>query len=257
MGGHLGQSEQVTKGILASTKGKVLVIDEAYSLCSSKGQGNGGQSDAFKTAVVDTIVAEVQGTPGEDRCVLLLGYKDQMETMMQDANPGLRRRFSMEEAFYFEDFDDAQLKKVLKLKLQEQGMTATGRAIDAAMECLQRSRNRPHFGNAGEVDNLLNAAKLRNLQRLGKGGAKAGRFDAVDLDPDFDRSRQAGTNVQMLFKDVVGQEKIIKQLEKYQKVVANMKARGSDPREEIPFNFLFRGPPGEQQLYQSSPPTLS
>jgi hypothetical protein len=36
-------------------------------------------SDAFKVAVIDTIVAEVQSTPGEDRCVLLLGYKEQSQ----------------------------------------------------------------------------------------------------------------------------------------------------------------------------------
>ena len=43
----------------------------------------GGTADPYKTAVIDTIVAEVQSVPGEDRCVLLLGYKDQMEEMFQ------------------------------------------------------------------------------------------------------------------------------------------------------------------------------
>ncbi len=49
-------------------------------LAPGKGGGNG---DTFKTAVIDTIVAEVQNVPGEDRCVLLLGYKPQMEEMFQ------------------------------------------------------------------------------------------------------------------------------------------------------------------------------
>lgn len=47
------------------------------------GSGIGNQNDPYKTAVIDTIVAEVQSVPGEDRCVLLLGYKDQMENMFQ------------------------------------------------------------------------------------------------------------------------------------------------------------------------------
>jgi len=42
-----------------------------------------GTTDPYKTAVIDTIVAEVQSVPGEDRCVLLLGYKSQMEEMFQ------------------------------------------------------------------------------------------------------------------------------------------------------------------------------
>lgn len=54
--------------------------------------GAGNVSDSYKTAVIDTIVAEVQSVPGEDRCVLLLGYKDQIETMFQNVNPGLSRR---------------------------------------------------------------------------------------------------------------------------------------------------------------------
>ncbi len=45
--------------------------------------GSTGTSDPYKTAVIDTIVAEVQSTPGEDRCVLLLGYKHQIEEMFQ------------------------------------------------------------------------------------------------------------------------------------------------------------------------------
>jgi hypothetical protein len=40
-----------------------------------------GTADPYKTAVIDTIVAEVQSVPGDDRCVLLLGYEDQMEEM--------------------------------------------------------------------------------------------------------------------------------------------------------------------------------
>lgn len=47
------------------------------------GSGQKGASDQYKTAVIDTLVAEVQSVPGEDRCVLLLGYKDQMEEMFQ------------------------------------------------------------------------------------------------------------------------------------------------------------------------------
>jgi len=47
------------------------------------GSGAGNGNDPFKTAVIDTIVAEVQSVPGEDRCVLLLGYKDQIVDMFQ------------------------------------------------------------------------------------------------------------------------------------------------------------------------------
>jgi hypothetical protein len=44
---------------------------------------DGAGSNPFKTTVIDTIVAEIQSVPGEDRCVLLLGYRDQMMEMFQ------------------------------------------------------------------------------------------------------------------------------------------------------------------------------
>jgi hypothetical protein len=47
------------------------------------GSGHGSYADSFKTAVIDTIVAEVQSVPGEDRAVLLLGYETQMREMFQ------------------------------------------------------------------------------------------------------------------------------------------------------------------------------
>ncbi|KAF3919193.1 hypothetical protein AA313_de0200271 [Arthrobotrys entomopaga] len=239
VGSVLGASEANTKGILASTVGKVLIIDEAYMLAG------GATADPYKTAVIDTIVAEVQSTPGEDRCVLLLGYKDQMEEMFRDVNPGLARRFPLDSAFVFEDFSDDELRRILDLKLKDIDFGATDQAKNVAMDVLRRARNRPNFGNAGEVDILLDRAKELHQKHMSAGGAKnRDILDAVDFDPDFDRGTRAATNLAQLFQDVVGCENVIKQFEGYQTIAANMKALGMDPREQIPFNFLFKGPPG-------------
>ena len=98
IGAVLGASEQNTKAILANAVGKVLIIDEvaqiyffplsepnaslqAYMLYDGAQSGSGANS--FKTTVIDTIVAEIQSVPGEDRCVLLLGYRNQMMDMFQ------------------------------------------------------------------------------------------------------------------------------------------------------------------------------
>lgn len=91
LGAYIGHSERNTKAILATTIGKVLIIDEAYMLYTSSAN-NQNSSDSFKAAVIDTIVAEVQSVPGDDRCVLLLGYENKMMEMFQNVNPGLSRR---------------------------------------------------------------------------------------------------------------------------------------------------------------------
>lgn len=244
VGAVLGGSEAQTKGILASTVGKVLVIDEAYGLYGGGGS-NGSVSDPYKTAVIDTIVAEVQSVPGEDRCVLLLGYKDQMEDMFQNVNPGLSRRFPLSSAFLFQDFDSADLRKILDQKLQQQGFSATDQAKRVAMEMLDRARNRPNFGNAGEVDIVLNDAKARHQRRLTlKQTSQVSTLEALDFDEDFDRAERADTNVAKLFEDTVGCETIVATLEGFQNNVRALKELGMNPKENIPFNFLFRGPPG-------------
>lgn len=241
VGSVLGESEKLTKGILASTAGKVLVIDEAYGLYGN----NGSNADPYKTSVIDTIVAEVQGVPGDDRCVLLLGYKDQMETMFQNVNKGLSRRFPISSAFEFHDFDDDELQKILELKLKQQGFTATDQAKGVVRELLDRARNRPNFGNAGEIDIILNEAKLRHQRRLlRKETSIAQTLDARDFDENFDRAERADTNVAMLFADTVGNEKVVSLLQEYQENVRAMKELGIDPKETISFNFLFKGPPG-------------
>lgn len=240
VGSVLGGSEANTKGILASTIGKVLIIDEAYMLAS------GATGDPYKVAVIDTIVAEVQSTPGEDRCVLLLGYKDQMEEMFRDVNPGLARRFPLESAFVFEDFNDDEMRLILDLKLKDVGFTATDQAKKVAMDVIRRARNRPNFGNAGEVDILLDRAEALHQKHMTAGKSKDfDRLDAIDFDPDFDRGERAATNLRALFNGVVGCEDVIRQFKRYQDTAANMKALNMDPREQLPFNFLFKGPPGK------------
>ena len=190
--------------------------------------------------MIDTIVAEVQSVPGDDRCVLLLGYGDQLEQMFQNVNPGLARRFPMSAAFEFEDFDDTALLAILNLKLKDRGFTATDEAKRVAIEILNRARSRPNFGNAGEIDILLADAQRRHQKRQ----AASSVLEAADIDPNHDRAMSTDTNVAMLFAGEVGREAVIATLTGYQGHVRACKDLGLDPNEDIPFGFLFRGPPG-------------
>ncbi|KAL9947569.1 hypothetical protein ACHAP9_006960 [Verticillium nonalfalfae] len=245
VGAVMGQSEQQTRGILAATVGKVLVIDEAYGLYGGGGTQGRGATDPYRTAVIDTIVAEVQSTPGDDRCVLLLGYKDPLEEMFQNVNPGLSRRFPLASAFVFEDFDNDDLRKILDLKLKQQGFKATDQAKTVAIEVLDRARNRPNFGNAGEIDILLDQAKGSHQKRLSLGQTKHRvTLGAVDFDAGFERMQRSQTNIPMLFEGTVGCEKIVAILQGYQDIVRTSRLLGMDPKGQVPFNFLFRGPPG-------------
>jgi hypothetical protein len=223
--------------------GKVLIIDEAYMLYC--GTTTGGQNDSYKTAVIDTLVAEVQSVPGDDRCVLLLGYRDQMEQMFQNVNPGLARRFPIASAFEFEDFSNTEIAQIFDMKIKQQGFTTDPKAKKVALEVLERARNRPNFGNAGEVDILLDRAKATHQKRISaKKTKELDSLEADDFDEDFERSAAGSTNCRKLFDGVVGCEDVVSKLEDYQETVVMMKELNQDPKEQIPFNFLFKGPPG-------------
>jgi hypothetical protein len=52
---------------------------------------------------------------------------------------GLSRRFSIEDAFKFEDFSSDELLEILDLKLKQQNLSATPEAKNVALEVLERS----------------------------------------------------------------------------------------------------------------------
>lgn len=62
-----------------------------------------------------------------------------------------------------------------------------------------------------------------------------------DVDPDFARADTAESRIRDLFEDFVGAEDLVEKLVGYSRVVQRTKARDMDPREHIPFNYLFRG----------------
>ena len=170
-------------------------------------------------------------------------------------NPGLSRRFKIEDAFNFEDFTEEELARILDLKLKKQDLDATDPAKKVAIEQLTRMKMRPNFGNAGEVENLITQAKTRALERRNKLPASERPSDIVftpeDFDPDFDRESKAIANLVKLFEDIIGHESILQKLSNYQQIASVCRLRDLDPRDQIPMIFIFTGPPGRCQMKMS------
>jgi len=247
IGNVIGASEANTKAILATTIGKVLIIDEAYMLYS--GSNSGGGVDVYKTAVIDTIVAEVQSVPGDDQCVLLLGYEQQMSDMFQNVNTGLARRFQFSDPIRFEDFNDEELEQILRHKLKIKQLSATPQAISTALSVLSRLRNGLNFGNGGEVENRIQIAQsnyqARQILLPSDQRSTDFLFEPQDFDLDYDRASNAQTNLKELFAGVIGCEDIVTKLGDLLTVARTMRARGLDPRTQMPMNFVFKGPSGK------------
>jgi SpoVK/Ycf46/Vps4 family AAA+-type ATPase len=232
IGNVLGESQRNTSAIIKSAEGCVLVIDEAYGLHGK---------DPYKTAAIDTIVEQVQGVPGEDRAVVLLGYREQMETMLRESNPGLQRRFQLENAFQFDDYNNDELLQILKLKMKKQGVEAGTDALIAAVKYLAVLRDtKPPFGNGGAVANLLSEAVNRKAAR---GAGTSPELIAEDFAP-VDESAAADTDEKVLFKGLIGCTEIIQELRIYRATFLAAREKGQDPLKQLSLNFRFVGAPG-------------
>jgi len=78
--------------------------------------------------VLDVFVAKVQNA---DDCVILLaGYEEKMRKMLQDTNPGLSRRFPMNSAFRFEDYNDEELLEIVNMYCQKNNYSMSSYKVE-------------------------------------------------------------------------------------------------------------------------------
>lgn len=199
-----------------------------------------------QAAVVDTLVAKVQGVPGDDRCVLLLGYQEQMEDFMRCANPGLARRFQLSNAWVFQDYGDEDLLHIMRTAAAAKyGWELGWEQLRAGVAALKRERLKPNFGNAGAVNNLLAAAAQRMEGRL-RGMPAAERAGAVpepqDLNPDWESA--AGAGAEGVLQDLEGCYGVMAKLREWQATIQASMDMGLDPLANMELNFLFVGSPG-------------
>lgn len=249
IGDQVGESERKTRAALKASAGGILIIDEAHIMNPTRRNGWDDTSYCeYRQGIIDTLVSMVSNAPGEDRCVILMGYPDEMKQLLSSANPGLARRFPVADAFTFESFDDEQLAKILDTKLQKQGLQTTPEARTVALKQLSIARQRPNFGNGGEIDNLLTRAKERYQKRQSQKPFEDRLADVVfereDFDPDHARTMGGIDELDKMFQDFVGFDETVAMFRRYQRRVKGMRARGLDAKDFIPFTFVFKGAPG-------------
>ena len=232
----LGSSEKTTRNILRAAEGSVLVIDEAYALCSSGGINKG--SDPYGAAVIDTLVEQIQARPGDDRAVVLLGYEKEMKQMLKDVNPGFSRRFQLENAFDFPDFADQDLLTILIKKARGNDLVVDVAVAKRAVRKLAKARAKPNFGNGGAVDALLSEAVQRKQSRDGAGSRlELEDFGIASVGPDDE-------TLDSLFDGLVGMDSVKSKLEELRDLITFATGRGDAASNNADFNFLFLGSPG-------------
>lgn len=114
LGKYIGDTEDNMRNILQNAKGKVLFIDEAYTLCRSSDDNRDYGRHAIESLL--TTLAD----DNADILVIMAGYKNEMDTMLS-INTGLRGRFPHQ--WHFEDYSSNELMQIAYNMLQEQQYT--------------------------------------------------------------------------------------------------------------------------------------
>ena len=101
-GQYIGETAPKTSAICRDAYGSVLFIDEAYSLF----RDDFSSSRDYGREALDTLVAEMENHR-DDFCVIMAGYKDEMESMLK-GNAGLKSRIPYEIEFPNYSRDDLE-----------------------------------------------------------------------------------------------------------------------------------------------------
>lgn len=169
VGAYIGETEKNMNEVLERARGNVLFIDEAYTLCTTK-----EDRKDFGNHVIESLLT-LLAQPNPDTIVILAGYADEMERLMQQ-NQGLKGRFPHH--FHFEDYSADELMQIALRLLEAKGYQLTNEAherLQTVVEEAVAGKDR-NFSNARWMKQFLLSGVMPALARRVLGsGAEAGR----------------------------------------------------------------------------------
>ena len=176
VGEYLGATAIKTNELIDSALGKVLFIDEAYSLVN---EGD-GQGDRFGHEAVQALLKRAEDDR-EQLIIVLAGYERQMENFLA-ANPGLNSRFGLR--VKFPGYSAGELLALADLTLRQRGELLDPDArpvLRRLFEEVGRRRLADELGNGRFVRSLLAKAGQHRDVRVMAGPAEPSPAELVTL----------------------------------------------------------------------------
>lgn len=181
----VGQTDKKTKDVIQSANGGVLFIDEAYALNDRYGNQKG-----FGEEATDALVKEMEDRR-DSLVVILAGYKDPMMDFIS-INPGLKSRIPM--IIDFPDYSDAELVEIADRISHSRGLLLTQETKSKIGILMNSERLKDGFGNAREVENLLDSAQRNATLRVSHLGNLATESEIrTIIASDIPEINQSGT----------------------------------------------------------------
>lgn len=120
VGGVIGDTEAKTGAMLTSARGKVLFVDEAYTLYQADNERDFGR-------IALDIIMKFAEDHRDDTMIALAGYADGMNRLLS-ANPGLRSRFPTQ--LEFSSYSADELGQIAAMFAQNYRVLVHPEAID-------------------------------------------------------------------------------------------------------------------------------
>ena len=144
----VGHSAQQTNKLLYDNMGKVLFVDEAYSLLQSV-------DDSFGMEALTALNLFLSQHPN-DIIVIFAGYQDLLDAGPFTAQPGLKRRFLWQ--FECEGYNNQELFDIFKMKLKKDWVLEDEKAVRQLFDrydgCFQ--------GQGGDIEKVLFFSSLEH-----------------------------------------------------------------------------------------------
>ncbi len=158
-GAYIGHAQQAVNNLFHDNRGKVIFIDEIYSLYNPDAH----QDDSFSREVIDTLVRCLTAQEYQNTVVIVAGYKDRVDKFME-ANPGLASRIPEEIEFVNYSADDCVA--IFRAAAQSNSYVVQDACDDKLKAYFSMLLRQKDFGNARDVKAFLGAVESRIIDRL-------------------------------------------------------------------------------------------
>ena len=178
---YVGQTAVKVKDVFEKARGRLLFIDEAYSLADGRGGGYGDEA-------LSAIVQEMENSRDET-VVVFAGYPDKMEKLFS-RNPGLRSRVPF--TLRFPDYTAEEMVRITEAEARKRGFAVSDEGRDLVLSICETAQGRPETGNGRFCRNLAESAILNYAGRVCGDGAALPEGEPVLTEADFALPVSAG-----------------------------------------------------------------
>ncbi|MEE0865865.1 MAG: AAA family ATPase [Clostridia bacterium] len=154
---YVGQTAPKTMSVVQKALGGVLFIDEAYSLASGQGQGNGYNEEAIATLI------QAMENHRDNLVVIFAGYTKEMQSFL-NTNSGIVSRIGY--TLEFEDYTTEELIKIFEQMTSKAGFVVEKEAITKLKTIIDEYKDTKNFGNARFVRNVYEKTIIKHASNI-------------------------------------------------------------------------------------------